>query len=149
MPVMAPALKAMSSPPASDLVAACAVHADEAGRARQNRADGEADRDQPAEREADDEKDHHADDADGGVLPLEIGLRALAHGRRDLLHPRRTLIGTQHRQRRPDAVQDREYAAADDQPQCSHGAISSFFYSELGGRRTLPPLPWERRGWPP
>ena len=43
---------------------------------------GEADRDQPAEQEADNDEDHHADDADGGVLALEIGLRALAHGGR-------------------------------------------------------------------
>ena len=53
MPVTAPALKATSRPPASDWVAACGgahvgahrdVHADEAGRAGQDRADQEADR---------------------------------------------------------------------------------------------------------
>ena len=60
MPVTAPALKARSSPPASDVVrrlrgahigAHRHVHADEAGRARQHRADQEADRDLPAEEE--------------------------------------------------------------------------------------------------
>ncbi len=64
------------------------VHADEAGGARKHRADQEADADQPAEQIADDQEDHDADDADGGVLALEIGLRAFAHGGRDLLHPR-------------------------------------------------------------
>ena len=58
MPVMAPALKASSRPPASELDrrlrgahvgAHRDVHADEAGGARQHRADREADRDQPAE----------------------------------------------------------------------------------------------------
>ena len=34
---------------------------------------------QPSSRPSDHE-DHDADDADGGVLALEIGLRALAHG---------------------------------------------------------------------
>ena len=34
------------------------------------------------------------DDADRGVLAIEIGLRALAHRRRDLLHPRAAGIGT-------------------------------------------------------
>ena len=56
------------------------VHPDEAGRSRQNGADGKTDRHQPAERKADDHEDHDADDADIGVLPLEIGLRALTHG---------------------------------------------------------------------
>ena len=64
------------------------VHADEAGRARQHRADGKAGRHQPAEGEAEDEKDHDADDSDGGVLALEIGLRALAHRRGNFLHLR-------------------------------------------------------------
>ncbi len=53
------------------------VHADEAGHAREHRADQEADADQPAEQIADDQEDHDADDGDGGVLALEIGLRAL------------------------------------------------------------------------
>ena len=92
---MAPALNASSRPPASDfdrglrradVGAHRDVHADEAGGAGQDRADREADRDQPAEQQADDHEDHDADDADGGVLALEIGLRALAHGGGDLLH---------------------------------------------------------------
>ena len=97
------------------------IHADEAGRTRQHGADREADRDQPAERETDDDEDHHADDADGGVLALEIGLRALAHGRGNFLHPLAAGIGAHHRLGRPDAVDDREHPTADDHPQSSHG----------------------------
>ena len=44
-----------------------------AGRARQHRADQEAERHLPAEQEADEHEDHHADHGDGGVLAVEIG----------------------------------------------------------------------------
>ncbi len=64
------------------------VHADEAGRARQDRADGEADRNQHAEEIGEHREDHDADDADRGVLAAEIGLRPLAYGGGDFLHPR-------------------------------------------------------------
>ena len=97
------------------------VHPDEAGRSRQDGADRKADRHQPAEREADDHEDHDADDTDGGVLPLEIGLRALAHGLRNFLHLLAARIGAHHRLGRPDAICDREHPAADDQPQSRHG----------------------------
>ena len=80
------------------------VHADEAGCARQDRADREADRHKPAECKADDREDHHADDADGGVLTLEIGLRALAHRLGNLLHLLAARIGAHHRLGRPDAI---------------------------------------------
>ena len=62
------------------------VHADEAGQPRQYRADRKSNCDEPAEEVANDEKDDDADDRDRGVLPLEIGLRALAHRRGYLLH---------------------------------------------------------------
>ena len=78
------------------------VHADEAGGAREHRADQEAERHQPAEEVADDEEDHDADDADRGVLALEIGLRAFAYGRRDLLHPRVAGVRLEHRTSRPE-----------------------------------------------
>ena len=96
MPVMAPALKASSRPPASELIAACAVRTlartetfmpmkpaapDSTAPIRKPIAD------QPAEQIADDQEDHDADDGDGGVLALQIGLRAFAHGGGDLLHP--------------------------------------------------------------
>ena len=95
MPVMAPALKAISRPPASDLVAACAVRTlarTETFMPMKPAAPdriapiSEADRDQPAEQQPDDDEDHDADHADGGVLALQIGLRALADGGGDLLH---------------------------------------------------------------
>ena len=46
--------------------------------------------------------------ADGGVLALQIGLRALAHRRCNLLHLRATGIRRHDRNRRPDAVADRQ-----------------------------------------
>jgi hypothetical protein len=57
------------------------VHADEARSSRENRANQKPDRNQPAEEIAKDQKNHDADDADGGVLALEIGLSAFAYGR--------------------------------------------------------------------
>ena len=93
------------------------IHADEARSAGQHRADQEANRDQPAEQPADDKKYHHADDANGGVLTLQIGLRALAHRGRNLLHPGAAGVGLHHRPDRPDAVNDRKQAASDDQSQ--------------------------------
>ena len=100
------------------------VHADETGSTREHRADQEADGDQPAEREAENEEDHHADHRNGGVLALEIGLRALAHGGGDFLHLGGAGIGAEHRHRRPDAVNDSEHATADDHPQCVHGGFN-------------------------
>ena len=96
------------------------IHADEAGHARQNRADRESDRHKPAEQQADDHEDHDADDADGGVLALEIGLRALAHGRGDLLHLCRAGVRLHDGPRGPDAVNDGKQTAGDDHPQSCH-----------------------------
>ena len=64
------------------------VHADVAGQAREHRADREAARGRPAEREADDHEQHDADDGDGGVLAVEVGLGAGLDRRGDLLHAR-------------------------------------------------------------
>ena len=96
------------------------VHADEAGGTREHRADQESERHQPAEEVRKDEKDHHADDADRGVLALEIGLRAFAYRRRDLLHPRVARIRLEHGTSRPRGVDDGEHAAKDDQPESRH-----------------------------
>jgi len=74
--VIAPALKASSSPPASEVVRGLRgadvgahrdVHADEAGRARQDGADGETDRNQDTEEVGQEREDDDADDGDGGV----------------------------------------------------------------------------------
>ncbi len=62
------------------------IHADIAGRGRQHGTDDEADGDVDAQRQAKDDQDHHADDADGGVLPVEVGAGALLHGGGNLLH---------------------------------------------------------------
>src|SRR3979490_1865113 len=85
MPVMAPALKASSSPPASDVVAACAVRTlarpdtfmpKKPGRPGGNRADQKPDPNQQAEKVDQQHEDHDADQSDGHVLALQIGLRA-------------------------------------------------------------------------
>ena len=93
------------------------VHADEARGAGQDGADRKADADEPAEEVAHDEEDHDADDGDRGVLPPQIGLRALAHRRGDLLHLFAAGIGLHHRVGGPDGVDDRQHAAQNDEPQ--------------------------------
>ena len=62
------------------------VHADEAGRAREHRADQEADRDQLPSRNQRPMKTTTPTIADGHVLALEIGLRAFGDRGGDLLH---------------------------------------------------------------
>ena len=57
------------------------IHSYEAGRAREDRTDQKSNRNQPAEKISNDQKDHDPDDTDGRILALQIGLRALAHGR--------------------------------------------------------------------
>jgi hypothetical protein len=65
------------------------VHADVAGRARQDGAEHEADRRPQTELRdhRNDDRQHHADDGDRAVLAIEVGLRTLLHGGGDLLHP--------------------------------------------------------------
>ena len=76
----------MSRPPASDLVAACAVRT--LARTEtfipmkpatpEHRADHEPDRDRPRQQQAEADEDDDADRGDRRVLALEIGLRTLA-----------------------------------------------------------------------
>jgi len=63
-------------------------HADEAGKAGQYGADGEADGGLPAQRrhKANDYKQHDAYDGDSAVLAAQIGAGAFLHGGRDRLH---------------------------------------------------------------
>ena len=143
MPVIAPALKASSRPPASEPIAACAVRtlartetfmpmkpaAPERTAPMAKPTATSQPRSQPTNEEDDD-----ADDADGGVLALEIGLRAFAHRGGDLLHLGAAGIGLQHRRGRPDAVNDREQSTKDDQPQSCHGILDN-----LGGPDRPPP----------
>ncbi len=98
------------------------VHADEAGRARQDCADQEADRDPDAEEVNQQREDDDADDGDGHVLAAQIGLRALGDRGRDLLHAIGARVGTQHRRRRPDGVNNRKRSAEHDHPQSCHGS---------------------------
>ena len=63
------------------------VHADIAGHARQDGSGHEANGGDWSQEEEDEHGDDHADDADGGVLPAEIGLRALLDGGGDVDHP--------------------------------------------------------------
>ena len=95
------------------------VHADEAGETREHGADGEADGRPDAEQQPGEDEDHHADDADGGVLTVEIGRGAFAHGGGNLLHTGRAGVSGHKAARRHDAVHDGERACEHDQPECS------------------------------
>ncbi len=69
------------------------VHADEAGRAGEQRAEQEAEGHPPAEQDDEQHEDDAADIGDGRVLALEIGLRAFGDGVGDFLHPLRAGVG--------------------------------------------------------
>ena len=66
------------------------VHADVPRGAGQHRAEHEADGGPQAElrHHRDDDREHHADDGDGSVLAVQVGLSACLHGGGDLLHAR-------------------------------------------------------------
>ena len=94
------------------------VHADEAGRGREHRADQEADRGSPAELvvEAEQQERHDRDDRDRRVLLAEVRGRALLDGAGDLPHP---LVARRLLEQPPgqvEAVQDRD-AGADEREQ--------------------------------
>ena len=101
MPVTVPPLKATSNagamPAAGRLGDARVgahgdVHADVAGRGREHGADQEAEGLLPAERARDGvasssrRRDHDGDDADGAVLPVQVGVRAFLDRSLDLAH---------------------------------------------------------------
>ena len=91
------------------------VHAGIARRGRQHRADDEADRDVIAmQRHAKDDQDHHAHDADRGVLAVEIGAGALLDGGGDLLHAGGAGVRRQHLLAGDHAVEQRHQTADDD-----------------------------------
>ena len=89
------------------------VHADEAGHARQDRADGEADGDPDAEEIGDDDEEDDTDDRDRDVLPAEIGLRAFGDRAGDFLHALRTGVPLHHIADGPEAIGDRKQPAQD------------------------------------
>ena len=92
------------------------VHADEAGGAGQDRADGEAYRHRPGQQQAERDEDDDADAGDGHVLPAQIGLRAFGDRARDLLHSLGACVGGHDAPDRIHAVYDGEQSAEDDQP---------------------------------
>ena len=73
---------------AHHLEVATSTAADVAGQPREHGADEETDGGVPVEREAEGDTQDRADDADGGVLAVEVGTRPLLNCRSDLLHPR-------------------------------------------------------------
>ena len=87
------------------------VHADEAGRAGKDRADEKADRHLPGEEQPEPDEDDDSDPGDGGVLPLEIGLRALADRGGNLLHALRAGVGRHHSADGVAAVNQRQQTA--------------------------------------
>ena len=133
MPVMAPALNEISRPRASDSEAPCAVRTlartetfmpMKPAAPDRNRADQEADRDGPREKEA---QNHEDDDADGGdrdVLAAEIRLRTLGDGAGDLLHAGGAGIGAEKLRGGDDPVDERQKTAKDDKPKTVHRSVS-------------------------
>ncbi len=109
------------------------VHADVARRARGHRADREAARRGPAQHEADHDEQHHADDGDGRVLPVEVRLGARLHGRGDLAHARVAVRLAQDPRRREAPVEQGEDPARERDEDCvvQHLCFSQVFVSAM------------------
>ncbi len=125
MPVTAPERKAMSRPPASDFVAACAVRTLARTDTFMPMKPAAPDRIAPiakpiatVQREQEAERDEHddADAGDGHVLPAQIGLRAFGDRAGDLLHARGAGVRRHDAADRIDAVDDRQQSAENNQP---------------------------------
>ncbi len=98
------------------------VHADVAGQARENRANGESARRGPGpESETDHDEQDQADDQDGAVLTVQVRARAGLNGRCDLLHAGVACRQAQYRHHRDDAVDNGEHTGCDRQPQPCRG----------------------------
>src|SRR6185369_15759762 len=91
-------------------------HADEAGGAGKRGTDQEAQRDEPAEQDADDQEHHRADDGDGGVLARQVGRGALLDGGGDLAHAGRARVGRHQGVNGVRAVGYGEQPAKNDRP---------------------------------
>ncbi len=92
------------------------VHADVAGGARQDRADQEADRGVPVERDAQRHEQDGADDADRRVLAVQVGLCAFLDGGSDLLHARVARALRQDPAHRDHTVDDRGHGTGQRDP---------------------------------
>ena len=119
----------MSRPPASDLVAACAVRTLARTETFMPMKPAAPDRIAPianpiatVQESKKPEADEHddADAGDGRILPLQIGLRPLAHRAGNLLHPLRAGVRRHQAHDRVDAVDDGEEPTDDNQAQ-KHG----------------------------
>ena len=66
------------------------------------------------QRQAEDDQDHHADDADRGVLAVEVGAGALLDGGGNLLHAGGAGVGRQHLLAGDQTVDQRQQTADDD-----------------------------------
>ena len=91
------------------------VHADVARRARQRRADQEAEGHLPAERKKGDDEDDDADGVDGHVLAVQVGAGAFLDGRRDFLHARIACAHGKHGADGPGAIKERQNARHEDE----------------------------------
>ncbi len=96
------------------------IHADEAGGARQNRADQKADGDRPGQQQAENDEDDRADAGNGHILSFEIGLRPFRDRPRDFLHPRRARIRGEKLRCGDRAVTDGEKSAENHHPKRNH-----------------------------
>ena len=83
------------------------VHADVTGHTGTDCANGEADGRQRAQGEENHHADDHADDGDGGVLPVQVGTGTFLDGGGDFLHPGIAGILGQYPFNRLDTVNER------------------------------------------
>ena len=113
------------------------VHADEAGRPRQDRADEEADADLQPEEVGERHEQHEPDDRDGGVLAPQIGLRAFRDGAGNFLHALGAGIALHDVVDREDAVGDGAEPAQDDKQQCCHATVLAVVMALAGSRCVL------------
>ncbi len=102
------------------------VHADVAGRAREHRAEHETEGDPKAEKEGQQHRDARADDGDGPVLAIEIGLRALGDRARDLLHFRGACVLREELLGRHCAIGDGRQSKQNGEKQYHGGFALSF-----------------------
>ena len=98
------------------------VHADVAGHAGEECAERETDGRVPVERESERDEQHDADDGDGRVLAVQVGLGACLDRGGNLLHPRVARGLREDPARHEDAVHDGDHAGQHGQPECGlHG----------------------------
>ena len=122
------------------------VHADEARRARENRADREADRRSPAQLvvEAEQQERDDRDGRDRHVLPPQVRRRAFLDGARDLLHPlaARRLLQQPPREVQPESDRD----ARTDERESNRVVIEEIHQASVSNPRHKVSAELRRRG---